>query len=134
MGKPELLAWALEQCDTLVNSNVMAYHADWFDIDKPKVIEAYNQNEFGVQFVLCLRKTGADVVILDKDQQMDRVIADINNNILKGRNEHFYIINPFFKEVDPVTSLRAFTWCMYYFRDRYNAAKFEADGTVQLIY
>lgn len=134
MGKPELLAWALEQCDTLVNSNVMVHHADWFDIDKPKVIEAYNQNELGVQFVLCLRKTGADVVILDKDQQMDRVIADINNNILKGRNEHFYIINPFFNVVDTVTALRAFTWCMYCFHDRYNSVRFEPDGTVQLIY
>lgn len=134
MGRPELLAWALEQCNTLVNNNITYNHADWFDIDRSKVIEAFDQAEFGVQFVLCLRKTGSDIVILDKTRSIDCVITNINNSIVKRHNEHFYVINPFFKEVYPVTSLQAFTWCMYYFRDRYNVVKFEADGTVQLIY
>lgn len=134
MDRQKPLLWALQQCDELVNGYLTVNHADWFDIDRATLVGRWNESDQMFTFILCMRKTGSDIIILDQSRQIDEVIADINRNLISLRNDEFHIINPFFKGDSKVSSLKALSWAMYVFKHKYHSLQFEADGSLKVIF
>lgn len=134
MDKQEILSWAITRCNELVNSYLVVNHRDWDVIDKATLTNSWNETEEIFTFILCMRKTGSDLIILERSRQIDALIADINNYLLKSHNEKFYIINPLFREISEVSSLKALSWSMYLFKDKYSSLKFESDNSISIKY
>ena len=123
----------IKECGELINGYVVANSNDWFDIDKATLTKSWSESEEIFSFILCMRKTGSDIILLNPDRKVCDVIADINQNLIQRSNEKFYIINPAFNSgIREVSALKAFTWCMYVMRDKLPPIQFEADGTVKL--
>lgn len=134
MDKQEMLTWAITKCDELVNGYLVVNHRDWNVIDKETLTKSWNETEEIFTFILCMRKTGSDLIILERSRQIDTLVADINKYILKSCNEKFYIINPLFQVISEVSSLKAFSWGMYLFRDKYSSLKFDTDNSISIKY
>lgn len=134
MDKQETLTWALKKCSELVDRYLIANNADWHNIDQPALINAWNESDGMFTLILCMRKTGSDIIMLDTNRQTDKVMDDINNYIIKRNNEKFYVINPFFKKIDKVSSLEAFSWSMYVFKSKYHSIQFESDRAIKILY
>lgn len=134
MDKQEMLTWAITQCDELVKGYLVANHRDWNVIDKETLTTSWNETEEIFTFILCMRKTGSDLIILERSRQIDTLVADINKYILKSCNEKFYIINPLFQVISEVSSLKALSWGMYLFRDKYSSLKFDTDSSISIKY
>lgn len=130
MNKQEILSWAISQCNELVNDYLVVNHADWNVIDKTALTNCWSETEDMFTFILCMRKTGSDLIILDRNRQTDAFIADINKKLLGCPNDKFYVINPFFQEISEVSSLKAFAWCMYVFKDKCSSFRFESDKSI----
>lgn len=82
MDKQEILSWAIIRCNELVNSYLVVNHRDWDIIDKATLTNSWNETEEIFTFILCMRKTGSDLIILERSRQIDALIADINNYLL----------------------------------------------------
>lgn len=134
MDKQEMLTWAITKCDELVNGYLVVNHRDWNVIDKETLTKSWNETEEIFTFILCMRKTGSDLIILERSRQIDTLVADINKYILKSCNEKFYIINPLFQVISEVSSLKALSWGMYLFRDKYSSLKFDTDNSISIKY
>jgi len=132
MKKQELLSKTVAKSTELVNQYLKFCHSDWFEIDKPRLIEHWNNSKDMFSYLLCLRKTGCDIIILDQETPIHDLVADINRNIIGLRNEKFYIMNPFFDSSNEVSALRALSWCLYIIRDKYHTLKFEVDGKITI--
>lgn len=134
MDKQETLAWTLKKCSELVDRYLIANNADWHNIDQPALINAWNESDGMFTLILCMRKTGSDIIMLDTNRQVDSAVTDINNYIMRRNNEKFYLVNPFFQKIDRISPLQAFSWGMYVFRNKYHSIKFESENAIKILY